>query len=47
VRGHLHDARLLAACLARLGDSNPELRTVLAASLRRVGVQFREPAPRN
>ncbi|MDX6598437.1 MAG: hypothetical protein QOE87_2324 [Gaiellales bacterium] len=47
VRGHLHDARLLAACLARLGDSNPELRTVLAASLRRVGVQSREPASRN
>jgi hypothetical protein len=39
----LEDARLLAACLAQLGDLNPELRTVLEASLRRVGLQCESP----
>lgn len=34
----LADARLLAACLAQLGDVDPELRVMLDTALRRVGV---------
>jgi hypothetical protein len=40
----LEDARLLAACLAQLGDANPALRTMLEVSLQRVGVRY-QPAP--
>jgi hypothetical protein len=35
----LEDARLLAACLAQLGDASPALRAMLEASLQRVGVR--------
>jgi hypothetical protein len=39
----LEDARLLAACLAQLGDASPALRAMLETSLQRVGVRY-QPA---
>jgi hypothetical protein len=35
----LEDARLLAACLAQLGDADPAFRSMLETSLQRVGVR--------